>query len=253
MLTSLIARELKSRYKGSLLGFLWSIVTPLFMAVIYVFFLRILARGVPIEDVIIGVFAWQFTAQSVNSGMECITSNANLVKKVAFPRIILPTASALANLVNYLFSLVVQFALLAVILHAHGSHIRPLAIFLPVIVIHQTLFNLAIAMLLGASNTYFRDTQHLIGVLLSAWFFMSPMMYTLSFIEQLAGGHTLLLNLYMLNPLAVIVTGYRALILPGTAFPWTVSAVVGWLIPLLLFAIALPVFRRAQKNFADML
>ncbi|NIP93620.1 MAG: ABC transporter permease, partial [Akkermansiaceae bacterium] len=89
-------------------------MTPLFMAVIYVFFLRLLARGVPIEAIVIGVFAWQFTIQSIQSGMESITGNANLVKKVAFPRVILPVATTLAALVNFLLSLVVQFALLTV-------------------------------------------------------------------------------------------------------------------------------------------
>ena len=81
LLVNLVARELKSRYKGSVLGFLWTVLTPLFMAAVYVFFLRLLiGRGVPLEGIIIGVFAWQFTVQSVNSGLVSITGNSNLVK-----------------------------------------------------------------------------------------------------------------------------------------------------------------------------
>ncbi|MCB1101755.1 MAG: ABC transporter permease, partial [Kiritimatiellae bacterium] len=76
-------RELKIRYRGSVLGFLWTLLIPLFMAGIYIVFLRLLAgRGVPMAEVIIGVFAWQFTVQSVNSGLHSVTGNANLVKKV---------------------------------------------------------------------------------------------------------------------------------------------------------------------------
>ena len=84
LLHNLVMRNLKSRYKDSALGFLWSILTPLFMALIYMFFLRILARGVPLEEVLIGVFAWQFTAQCVGNGLTCITDNANLVKRYIF-------------------------------------------------------------------------------------------------------------------------------------------------------------------------
>ena len=100
LVQNLVLRELKARYKGSALGFLWSILTPLFMAAIYVFFLRLLAgRGVPLEEIIIGVFAWQFTSMCVSGGLTAVTGNASLVKKVRFPRVVLPLAVTLANLV----------------------------------------------------------------------------------------------------------------------------------------------------------
>ena len=96
LLRNLVSRNLKSRYKDSGLGFLWSVLAPLLMALVYLVFLRILARGVPMTEVLIGVFAWQFTAQCVGNGLGAITENSNLVTKVAFPRIILPLASAAA-------------------------------------------------------------------------------------------------------------------------------------------------------------
>ena len=83
LIVNLVSRELKSRYKSSMLGLLWSLLTPLFMAVIYVVFLRLLSRGVPVEQVVIGVFAWSFTVQALQTGMESITSNSNLVMNVA--------------------------------------------------------------------------------------------------------------------------------------------------------------------------
>jgi ABC-type polysaccharide/polyol phosphate export permease len=253
MLSSLVMRELKSRYKGSALGFLWSIMTPLFMAVIYVFFLRLLARGVPIAEIVIGVFAWQFTVQSVQSGMESITGNANLVKKVAFPRVILPTATTLAALVNFLLSLAVQFVLLAVLLWRADSGFGSWLALVPLVIIYHTLFNLALAMLMGAANVYFRDTQHLVGVLLTAWFFLSPVMYPLSFLDGIAEGMPWAANLYMLNPVAIIVTAYRAAILPASTFAWTAWTVAGALWPLVVFLPAYLVFKRAQRNFADFL
>ena len=253
MLTNLVSRELKSRYKSSVLGFLWSLLTPLFMAIIYVFFLRLLARGVPLESIIIGVFAWQFTAQAVNEGLNAITSNGNLVKKVFFPRVILPTASTLANLVNYLLSLTVQFVLVGILLYTHGEHMAWTTLLVPLVVVYHTLFLLAISYFLSAANVYFRDAQHLVGVLLSAWFFASPAMYDVSMVQQVSAGYPWIYKLYMLNPMAVIITAYRALIMPNVGFPvfWTVW--IGAAIPLVMLVASYFVFQRAQRNFADML
>ena len=253
MLLNLTLRELKSRYKNSVLGFLWSILTPLFMAVIYVFFLRLLARGVPLESIIIGVFAWQFTAQAVHEGLVSITANANLVKKVFFPRLILPTAITLGNLVNYLLSLIVQFILLAVLLGWRGESMSWTAVFVPLVVAYHTLFLLSLAYLLSAANVYFRDAQHLVGVLLSAWFFASPAMYDLSIVQNVAAQWPVVLDLYLLNPMAVIITAYRALILPGVAMPLNGAVAIGAAIPLVLLFASYFVFQRAQRNFADLL
>lgn len=254
LLGNLVARDLKSRYKGSALGFLWSLLTPLFMALIYLFFLRLLAgRGVPMEEIIIGVFAWQFTVQSVQSGMSCITGHSNLVKKVFFPRLVLPTASTLANLVNFLLSLIVQFVLLFVLMSMRGAAPSAAAWALPLVILLHTLFNLSLALLLAAANVFFRDTQHLVGLFLSAWFFVSPVMYNLSFMNAFATDRPWLMHLYMLNPLAGILTAYRALILPGVFFPWSAWSVAGLLWPLALFVLSVAVFQRAQRNFSDLL
>jgi len=254
LVANLVSRELKSKYKGSVLGFLWSLLTPLFMAMIYVFFLRLLAgRGVPVENIIIGVFAWQFTALCVTGGMNCVTGSSNLVKKVYFPRIILPLANTLANLVNFLLSLAVQFVILLILLGLSGKTVSPWSLALPALILYHTLFNLALALLMSSSNVYFRDTQHLAGVLLSAWFFVSPVMYDLSFVQRAAQVSPLLANLYMLNPVAVIITGYRAMTMPGEVFPWTPYTIAGLLLPIVLLWIAYVVFQRSEKNFADML
>ncbi|OQA23864.1 MAG: Teichoic acid translocation permease protein TagG [Verrucomicrobia bacterium ADurb.Bin345] len=254
LVQNLVARELKSRYKGSVLGFLWSILTPLFMAFIYVFFLRLLAgRGVPTEEIIIGVFAWQFTAMCVTGGMTAITGNANLVKKVYFPRVVMPLSVTLANLVNFILSLVVQFVIVAILLHLRGAQLSLWVLALPAIVLLHTLFNLALAMFMASANVYFRDTQHLVGVLLSAWFFVSPVMYNLSFVEKAAAQWPTLSGLYVLNPMAVIITAYRATALPDVAFPWTAVSVAGLVLPLLLIVVAQKTFERSQHNFSDML
>src|ERR1039457_3381264 len=123
LLFNLVARDLKTRYRGSALGFLWTIFTPLFMALIYIFFLRMLAgRGIPIanEEILIGVFAWQFTTQCINAGLSCVTGNTVLVKKVFFPRLILPLSISLSNLVNFWLTLLVQWLLILGLAAWHG-------------------------------------------------------------------------------------------------------------------------------------
>lgn len=254
LLFNLVAREVKIRYRGSVLGFLWTVLIPLFMAMIYVVFLRLLAgRGVPIAEIIIGVFAWQYTVQAVNSGLASVTSNANLVKKVHFPRILLPLSSTLANLVIYVMSLLVQFPLVGLLLYLGGETFSPWVFAVPLVIVVHFLFNLALALLLSGTNVYFRDMQHLVGVGLSAWFFVSPVMYNLALVREHAGHIPHLLTIYMLNPMAVITTAYRSLMLPGVEFPWGPSVAVSLVGSLVLLVVGYRVFQRLQRDFADML
>ncbi len=256
LLYNLVARDLKSRYRGSILGLLWTVLTPLFMALIYIFFLRLLmGRGVQIrhEEIIIGVFAWQFTVQAIQSGLNAITGNANLVKKIYFPRIIIPLSVTLSALINYLLMLIVQLALVAIILGINGSHLSIGAAGLPLIITYHLMFNLALALFTAAANVYFRDTQHLVGLFLSAWFFITPVMYSLSLVQSMAGENAWIRELYMLNPLSVIITAYRVLQIPGEVFPWSIGAIIGWCWPVVLFIGAFIFYQRSSRYFADWL
>ncbi|MBU4201048.1 MAG: ABC transporter permease [Verrucomicrobia bacterium] len=253
LLYNLVVRNLKSRYKDSVLGFLWSIITPLFMALIYLVFLRILARGIPMEEILIGVFAWQFTAQCVGNGLTTITDNSNLVKKVYFPRIILPLATTFSNLVTFLLSLVVQFALVAIILAFRGQHLSAAVLAVPLLIVYHTLFCLALTLFLSCLNVYFRDIEHLVNVLTTAWFFLSPAMYSMALVHDLAARYALpaLSSLYMLNPMAIIITGYRALILPDASFPWSPSVLAAGALPILFLIAAYILFQKLQRSFSD--
>jgi len=256
LLANLVMRDLKSRYRGSFLGVLWTVLTPLFMALIYIFFLRLLmGSGAEIryEDIIIGVFAWQFTVQAIQSGMNAITGNANLVKKIYFPRIIIPLSINLSALINYLLMLVVQLLLVSILLFKNGAHLDWTTAAIPAVMVYHFLFNLSLALLTSASNVYFRDTQHFVGLFLSAWFFITPVMYPLTLVDSLAGPYAWLRELYMANPLTVIITAYRSLQIPGELFPWTAGAIIGWCWPAILFVAAYLFFQRSQRYFGDWL
>ncbi len=254
LLQNLVTRNLKSRYKDSALGFLWSILTPLFMALIYVVFLRILARGIPMQEVLIGVFAWQFTAQCVGNGLTSITDNANLVKKVYFPRIILPAAATLANLVNFLLTLVVQFVLLGALFAWRHETMSLQALCVPFLILGHAVFCFALAVFLSCINVYFRDIQHLVNVGMTAWFFLTPAMYSMSLVEKMAQDRQIpwLSQVYMLNPMAVIINGYRAMILNNNDFymSWSVAASIAG--SACFLALAIWLFQRLQRNFSDM-
>jgi ABC-type polysaccharide/polyol phosphate export permease len=254
LMITLVKRELRTRYKGSSLGVLWSIITPLFMAIIYAFFFRLIA-GVraPTESIIIGVFAWQFTATSVNAGMQCITGNSNLIKKVAFPRWVLPASVTVAGMIDYLISLLIQVALVVFLL-MRGSPpamISWMVVLVPCVLVYHAVFNYGVALLLSALNVYFRDTQHFVNVILSAFFFLSPAMYDMAFVSANVGPFTWILDVYMLNPLTIAITWYRKLMIPGVAFVWTPWAIAGLVWPFLFVAVAYALFQRMQKNFAD--
>ena len=254
LLWNLVGRDLKSRYKGSVLGFFWTILTPLFMAVIYIFFLRLLGgRGIAMEDIIIGVFAWQYTIQCVNAGVHCFTGNTNLVKKVFFPREILPLSITASSLVNFLLTLAVQFVLVGLLLWHRGAIFSGWFWVLPAVMLYQTVFNFELILVVSTANVYYRDTSYLVNLLVSAWFFMSPVMYPLSFVDNLA--HTLpwLRDVYQLNPMTMIITAYRATQMPGEGFAWSTAAVIGWLWPLLAGLLIWPWFQRSQRYFADVL
>lgn len=253
LIHALVSREMKARYKGSSLGVLWSLLTPLFMAAIYAFFFRLISgRAANTSSIIVGVFAWQFTANSIQQGMGCISNNGNLVKKVSFPRVILPVSVISAAGVDYLISLLVQIGVVGFLLWQGGEFFTLQLLILPVILLFHAWFNLGLAMLLGSMNVYYRDTQHFVGVALSALFFLSPAMYDLSFVNRLAGDmHPLLMKVYLLNPLAGIFTAYRWAFLPGSVFPadpWMWVG-LGWPLPFTLLAAL--IFKKAQRNFAD--
>lgn len=254
LLWNLAARELKLRYRGSVLGFLWSVLIPLFMALIYVIFLRILGgRGVPLADIIIGVFAWQFTVQCVNAGLSSITGSANLVKKVAFPRIILPLSATLANTITYAMSLLVQFPLVAILFHTTGQHFNPWIVLLPIVLIVHIAFNLALALFLAGINVVIRDAQHLVGILLSAWFFVSPVMYNMDFVVAHVGNYPWVPKLFLLNPLTVIINAYRSVITADVPFQWEPATYLSFALIGIFFFFSYRLFQRLQKDFADLL
>lgn len=240
LLRNLIIRNLKIRYKGSVLGFFWSLLDPLFMMLVYLLFIKLMRFSIELPVLLVGVIAWQFFVMCANDSVNIITGSTNLVKKVYFPRIILPLAMVIANLVNFLLSV----GVLLVILLFFKVPLGLVLVWFPVIVLFQFVFCLGISLILSTSNVFFRDTEHLMGVIMMTWFFLTPIIYPISKVPEK------FLNLYFLNPMASLVTLYRYSFL-GKEFLQAGTFYLSLIVIIGFFIIGLLIFSKFQKYFAD--
>ncbi len=254
LLGILIIRNLKIRYKGSMLGFFWSLLSPALLIVIYGVFAAILRfnEGRPhyLIFLVTGIIIWQFLNMCLNDSLHVVLGNANLVKKTAFPRLILPLSMVLANLINFLLTLLVLILFLLIMrmpLPGLGM--------VPVVVIWQMLLCLGLAGILSAANVYMRDTEHILGVGSLAWFFLSPVFYPIELQMEFLPEH--LSWLPFLNPMTGILYIYR-LLLMGGEMP-DVLVIPGWWllisagVSLVVFAVGYVVFQKSQRGFGDVL
>ena len=243
LLYNLVVRNLKIRYKNSVLGFFWTLLGPIFLIVIYSVFLGFLKITIPIPVLLSGKIAWQFLAMCLGDSQYAIIGNANLVTKTSFPRIILPLAMVKANMINFLLSFIVLLIYLALVRVSFGA-----VYWLPVIMITHFAVCLGISLIVSCSNVYFRDTEHIMSIFMLAWFFVSPVIYPVEFILNKLPEKLHLLA--FCNPMTGIVTSYRMLLLsspnPGLNY-LAVSFLSAWLI--LLIGIA--VFQKYQAGFGD--
>lgn len=242
ILRALVVKDLKVKYKRSVLGFLWSLVTPIALTAVYLF-VFIYVYKVPQKDFILfllsGLLPWQFFNMSLLGATNSLVENAPLIRKVYFPRILLPAASVVSNLVNFLMGL----GLFCVVVIATG---RPLWLFLHWLILAlvlESLLVLGIALAFSAWNVYLRDIQQLISIISLVLFFATPIVYDLSLVPKRFRW------LILANPLSSVMQIYRsALYRAETPDPWLV--VLGSIETAAMFVFGLIVFRRIAPNLA---
>jgi lipopolysaccharide transport system permease protein len=210
LIRNMVARDLKARYKNSVLGYVWSLLNPLLMMIVFwLVFSLLLSNPIPMFPVflIVALLPWNFAVTAVSGGMRSILDNSNLVKKVYFPREILPLTVVLGNLVNYIFALPVMFLVMAGVqwFTLGRLNFSWTFAFLPVIIIIQTIFLLGMVLLLSTIAVFFRDTTHIIDILIQLWIFLTPVFFAL---EQIATP-TQAKMVRWLNPMASIIDFYR--------------------------------------------
>lgn len=213
----LTLRELRGKYKRSVLGWAWSLLNPTAMMLIYTLVFRYLLKievapgdpsGLDVFPLFLlcGLLPWNYLTNSMFGGMGGLVGNANLVKKVYFPREILVGS----NVASWTFSLGIELGVLCVALLVAGNMVLPWLVPLLVLVALQTAFVLGIALALAVLNVYFRDVQHLLGIFMQLWFYATPIIYPISLVAEADESNSLpLLRLYRLNPMARFVEAYR--------------------------------------------
>jgi lipopolysaccharide transport system permease protein len=244
LLTLLIQKDLKVKYKGTALGFFWSLLNPMLMMLVYAVVFSVIARF-PIHRypvfLLSGLLPWNAFTAAVSSASTSLIANANLVRRVRFPLEFLPLTAVLSGIVNLLLSLVI------LVIFALGFR-QPLGLpllILPLLLALQVLFTTGVCLFLSALNVYFRDVEYLVGIGLTALFFLSPVIYPLSSVS----GNRLAIFLQF-NPMTWLVTSYQA-IWHDNSWPrldylgaFAVAAVA-------MMLLGRYVFRRLESRFAE--
>ena len=247
MIRSMINRELKGRYKGSVLGVLWSFLNPLLQLLVYtVVFSFIMRNG--IEDyylfLIVALIPWIFLSSSVIMGAPCIRAQKEMVNKIYFPREILPIASVTSQLINMFYAFLVIFAIL--LISGKGININAL-LYLPLIILIEYFFILGLIFLISALTVYFRDLEYISNILVMAWQFLSPVMYG---IDAVPGG--IFRKIFELNPMTPIIINYREILYYKTV-PNGRYLVMGMIYATAFLVIGFCLFRKMQKRFSEVL
>ncbi len=267
LLLSLVRKELSVKYKNSALGFAWSMLNPaLTLVVYYIVFQIVFKNGIPQFAIFLlcGLVLWNFFSSALTGATSSVVANAGIVKKVAFPREVLPLASVGSSLVFLSLQAVVLVIALAIARDIPAFTYLPLLI--PALV-DLVLLASALAVFLAAVNVYYRDTQHLLEILLMAWFWATPVVYAYETLAVPLARHNLGWA-FFINPVtAIVITFQRILyakvspvgasgavvkILPSSSPAWYLGQLgIVFVVSAVLFVLALIVFGRMEGNFAE--
>lgn len=244
MIFSLVQKDLRGRYKGSVLGFLWTFVNPLLQLVIYTVVFSIIMRA-GIEKFYLFLFValvpWIFFSSAVVSGAVSIITQKEMVKKIYFPRQVLPIAYVTSSFVNMLFSFIIIF--LVLLITNYGINWRALA-YLPLVMIVEYLLAIGIAMLTSSLTVYFRDLEHILGIVTMAWQYLTPVMYSIDMVPEE------LLPIFHLNPMTAIIVVYRDILYYKTV-PQVDTLSQALVMGVTTLVAGNLIFSRLQRGFAE--
>lgn len=244
LLWSLTQRELRSRYRNSVLGFLWTFLNPTLYMLVYALLFKVYMRqAIPNYTyfMFVGLLPWIWFSTSISGGTSAISDRRDLLTKVRFPAQVLPATVVLTNLINYALALPLMLALGAFFGIWPSWH----AVFLPLVAAVQLMLTLALAYLLSALNVRFRDLQHIVGNLILLWFFLTPVLYPVTAIP--AEFRQVVVTL---NPMASLVAAYQAIFYEHALPDFRALAMVAVMAGALLYVSA-RVFERRREEFAE--
>ena len=247
LLKTSIQKEIRGKYKASALGVLWSFINPLLQTLVYaIVFPHILGNRVDnyVVYLVCGIIPWTYFYTTLNQCTGCIRNNYGIIKKVYFPRVILPISVAVSAFVNFMISCIIILAFCLF----NGLGISWHIILVPVIAVFEGLFGLGIGMALGAADAYYQDLEYFVTFLLQLMFYGSPIVYSLSQF----GSDNIIVKLIAMNPMTIFITSYR------DCFMYHQMPDMGALAYAAVFALVVvflgyQVFKKLEKGFAEVL
>ena len=245
LLLNITKREIKVRYKQSIFGIFWAILQPLAMMIIFTIVFSRIAK-IPSDGIPYPVFSyvallpWTFFSTSLAFAIPSLVSNNNLLTKIYFPREIFPIASILAAFVDFCIAAVIFLAILIfykVTLTLNAFYVIP-------ILLVQVMLTLAVALFASAINVFYRDIKYALPFFIQLWMYLSPVIYPVSSVPDRFK------SLYMLNPMAPIISGYRNILLKGISPDFYYLGISAFITVIMLF-LSYKYFKKVEMSFAD--
>jgi lipopolysaccharide transport system permease protein len=243
----LVTRDIKVKYKQTVLGGLWAIIRPFFMMVVFTLFFGNLAK-IPSDGIPYPIFsytamvAWVYFSTSIADSTNSLVGEANLITKVYFPRIVIPLSPVLAGLLDFCIAFLVLIGMMVY----YNIYPNVMILFLPALVLLMVIAASGVGMFLAALNAKYRDIRYTIPFVIQLWMFASPVVYPASLVPE---KYRLL---YALNPMVGVIEGFRASLLGTVAFPTQLLAISA-LVSVTLFIFGLFYFKQMERYFADVL
>lgn len=244
MIYSLVRKELRGRYKGSVLGFMWTFLNPLLQLFVYTMVFSVILKS-DIEKYYIFLFValipWNFFSACLTGGASSVINEKEMVKKIYFPRQVLPISYVTTAFVNMLLCFVVVFAVILV--SGIGFNFQAL-IYLPIFLIVEYMLGLGIALISSALDVYFRDLEYILGVLSMAWTYLTPVMYSIEIVPES------LMSIFMLNPMTPIIVGCRD-ILYYKQVPELSTLLHAFILGIIVVVVGWIIFDKCEKHFVE--
>ena len=246
LLKTNIKKDIRGKYKASVLGVLWSFINPLLQVVVYAIVFPYLMRSTAenyVVYLVTGIIPWNFFLTVLMSCVTCVKANAGIIKKVYFPRVILPISAMCSGIINFFISCLIILAFCVAWNVGVSWHI----ILVPVIALIQGLLAMGAGMALGAVNAYFQDLEYIINFITQLLFYGTPIIYELS---QFSNSTSILVSLIRLNPLTTIMNAYRDVFLYHQLPDMMALGIVA-LVTLVIVWIGYLIFSKLEKGFAE--
>jgi lipopolysaccharide transport system permease protein len=244
MIFGLVKKDLRGRYKGSFLGFLWTFINPLLQLVVYTFVFSIVLRsGVDkyYLFLFVALIPWIFFSTAVSGGAGCVLAQKGMVTKIYFPREVLPISHVTSAFVNMLYT----FIVVIIVVIFSGVPVNLLAyLCLPVIMAVEYLLALGIAMIVSSVTVFFRDLEFIVGIFVLAWQFLSPVMYSIDAVPVSIRG------IFMFNPMTPIIMAYRDVLYYGNV-PHLSTLLLAVVMGIVFLIVGFIVFGKLKKKFAE--